>query len=175
MVSILWCATHLTGVREGRLGQGRNVGIVYLHLWGLLCKYCSCDVCGGGLVCVCVCPYSVLWRIVYVYRTCVHKVSNICCGLPSTFWVGVFPKWLRKDGVFFCSPEATPTSSPPPSPLPGVSSGSEPGRLSFSSLDREDMAVLGWLGDIVHRDITNYSMWVKTFLDIFPYIHTYTI
>ena len=33
--------------------------------------------------------------------------------------------------------------------------------LSFSSLDREDMALLGWLGGIVHRDISSYSMYER--------------
>ena len=35
--------------------------------------------------------------------------------------------------------------------------GQRSSRLSFSSLDREDMALLSWLGNVVHKDIQDYT------------------
>jgi len=48
---------------------------------------------------------------------------------------------------------------PSPKNGPSVSprGGQRSSRLSFSSLDRDDMALLSWLGNVVHKDIQDYT------------------
>lgn len=66
------------------MGKGGMLVSVYLQFWGLLCTYCSCDVCGGGLVCVCVCAYSLL--VLYIENVCIHtEYLTFVAGKPSTF------------------------------------------------------------------------------------------
>ena len=44
-------------------------------------------------------------------------------------------------------------------PSPQVTRGSKGRRtFSFSSLEKEDVAILSWVGEMVHRDIPDYTV-----------------